>query len=332
LSEILLGIGNERHPLTLQTISYDGEVSIDQASDQNGLVPMQFSFKVAWKSPDLAKVTWVFDESTSDIDVPSEGFGHPALDHMLLARPDFIELLDFDWTITYQGSALWDGEPAWQLLLNPTDFTSMWESFTLIVRKDDYVPLRTVVKFSDDTEAVTDLDWLVIQNVVVPSKFSTTITPAINGFSGFETTFFNHQINPDLTGVNFQRTEGSFTGEIPHDDDYDGPAVFEELFHGFADDIIVAPVHDPDGEYTELKFTFSLFVEDQAIFDELNQNMAEIRGVAISVVSDWDWNSDGALDDVTTKWDIGRSIMNAIDGYLGTDKITDFYFLEWGLE
>ena len=209
----------------------------------------------------LANLRAAVDRFSSDLsDLGGDlGGGYPAVDHMFWARPDCMDVLYKKWTVEYQGSAFWDGDPAWQLLVRPTDLTVQTPPFNLYVRKDDFFPLRTTVDFPDGTKAVTDMTWLTVSGVVVPAKFTTKFSPAIGPLSGIETTFYNHQINPDLSNVDFSRQAGSVSDDNGSED---VQPVFEELYHGFDDDPIIVKIADSSGAYDRLSLTFTLYVED----------------------------------------------------------------------
>jgi hypothetical protein len=286
------------------------------------------TLKAAWRAPD----EWMVEYATGGIPSPaSESMpdsGHPAFDHVLLSRPDFIDILRQSWTFEYQGTALWDGEPAWQLLVRPTDLTLDTPQFNILVRKDDFTPLRTVVDLGNGGMALTDLTWLTIDNVALPAKFTTRFEPPVGPLTSFETTFFNHEINPDLSGVTFPRQGGSLT--ISDEDIADGGSgIIEELYHGFADDPVIAPISDSTGAYDRLSFTFSLYVEDPALVDRLNENREEIRSLAVDVVAGREWSGAGGLSSLDGKWQCGEDIRGKINEFLGTDRITDFYFLDF---
>jgi hypothetical protein len=329
LNDVLVGIDSVKKPADLTSISFMGDLRVNLDEDTAPIVPRQANFLAAWKAPDEWFCTWELSgELATGLNSVGASGGHPAVDHVLLSRPDLMGILTFSWNAEYQGSAVWDGEPAWQLRFSPIDRTVDLPSFNMIIRKDDFVPLRTTVQFEDGPTATTDLTWTEIEGVLVPSKFTTRFNPAVGPLSGFETTFFNHDINPDLSGIEFPSEEGALlTG---NDADIDeGPPVFEELYHGFADDPIVAPIEDSSGTYEKLSFTFSLYVEDPDVVDELDSRHGEIVDLAIDVLADWDWSGDDGLSTPSGKWDCGREIMDAINELFGTESITDFYFLDF---
>lgn len=327
LSEVLVGIYNARNPASLTSLSFLGDMRLDLDDERGAMLPSQISLLAAWRSPDEWYSTY---EISGEIATGMRGLGysHPAVDQVILSRPDFLDVLDKVWTVQYQGTAMWDGEPAWKILFNTRDITLDTPPFTLYVRKDDFVPLRTKVEFSDGTTAITDLYWIVTDDVLLPTKFTTTFTPPIGPLAGYETTWFNHEINPDLSDIDFPREEGSLLSSNDPDLD-EGPAVFEELYHGFADDPIIAPINDSSGTYDRISFTFSLYVEDASIPGQLDLRQVAIRNLAIDIISDWEWSGDNGLSMPGGKYECGKEIVGAIGELLRTDAITDFYFLDW---
>ncbi|MCX6647261.1 MAG: hypothetical protein NTY09_13025 [bacterium] len=326
VSDVLAGINNARAPESLTSLSFLGDMRMSLESG-GGLLPAQSSILAAWQSPDLWYSTY---ELSGEIASGMSGIGpgHPAVDQVFLSRPDFLNIIDTVWTAQYQGSATWDGDPAWQLLFTTRDITLDTPPFTLYVRKDDFVPLRASVQFQDGSTATTDMTWIVQDGILLPAKFTTTFNPPIGPLSGYETTWFNHEINPDLSNIDFPREEGTLlSGNDPDIDD--GAAVFEELYHGFADDPISSPLTDSSGTYSHIEFTFSLYVEDSSIPDQLNSRQSAIRELAIQVISGWDWSGDNGLSTPGGKYECGKAIENAIGELLGTASITDFYFLDF---
>lgn len=329
LSEVLDGIDSVRKPSALNSLSFMGDLRLDLVEESAGLVPEQANFLAAWRSPDDWFSTWELSGAlASGLDSVAGGSGHIALDHLTLSRPDFVDVLTITWDVEYQGTALWDGEPAWQLICRPKDIQSTLPDFNLVVRKDDFVPLRTGVDFIDGSSATTDLEWITIDNVLVPAKFTTSFGRSIGPLKGFATTFFNHEINPDLSGIDFPGTSGTLITQ-PNDAIDEGPSVYDELYHGFADDPITASIEDSSGTYTSLEFTFSLYVEDLDMINELNNRKSAITDLAIQIVSGWDWSGDDGLSTPSGKWDCGREIMRSINELLITEAITDFYFLDF---
>jgi hypothetical protein len=327
LSEVLDGIDALRRPPSLDSLSFTGEVVIDLEDSSSGLLPENATFQGAWRTPDEWFCVWELSGETAEA-VENVNWGHPALDHVLLSRPDFLQSLYREWTAQYQGTALWSGDPAWQLVFRPTDLANRMPGFNLIVRKDDFVPVRASVTFPDGAIATTDLEWVNLEGVLLPSRFTTRLDQPLGPLRGFETTFFNHEINPDLSGIEFPRREGTLNTSEDVDAE-EGPPVFEELYHGFADDPIVAPINDSSGTYTSIEFTFSLYVEDREIFSELDRRKDEISKLAIDVVSGREWTGKGGLSDPAGKYECGEAIRKAICELLETEAVTDFYFLEF---
>ncbi len=325
LSEVLSGIADARKPVGLTTLTFMGDMRLD-LNTETGLLPEQVSLFAAWRAPG----DWFCSyESGGELagSLDEAGGGHPSVNHVLLSRPDFLDVLDMVWVAQYQGTALWDGEPAWQLLFSTRDLTLDVPPFQLYVRKDDLVPLRASATFDDGTVATTDFSWIVVDEIIVPAKFTTRFEPAVGPLSGFETTYFNHEVNTDLSGVNFPREEGTLLSI--NEPEGESPPVFEELYHGFADDPIVAPINDSSGTYDRLSFTFSLYVESESVFGELNGRRQAIRTLAGEIVSEWDWSGDDGLSTPGGKYECGMEIMTAIGELLDTDAITDFYFLDF---
>ncbi|HDS30073.1 MAG TPA: hypothetical protein ENN67_03430 [Firmicutes bacterium] len=326
--DVVTGVDLARKPESLKSISFMADMRIDISNAVGAIIPQQANYLAAWRSPDEWFCTWELNgELAAGLSGIGASGGHPALDHAELSRPDFIDVLSFSFNFEYQGSAVWDGEPSWQLRLVPIDRTLDIPSFNIIIRKDDFVPMRTVVRFADNSVAITDLKWTRIDGVLVPSKFTTFFNPPSGFINGFQTTFFNHEINPDLTGIDFTRREGTLL--TSNDSDvYDEPAVFEELYHGFADDPIIAPIEDSSGTYTKISFTFSLYVEDSGIVTRLDRNRQAVIDLAVGIVSGYKWSGDNGLSKPSGKWKCGRDIMKALNESFETEKITDFYFLE----
>jgi hypothetical protein len=331
LSDILAGINDLRRPANLNTLTFEGDIRLDIATDSDertGYLLGATTLKAAWRAPDEWMVEITTDGSTSPASGYNPGATHPAFDHLLLSRPDFIDILRQSWTFEYQGTALWDGDPAWQLLVRPIDLTLDTPQFNLIVRKDDFTPLRTVVDLGDGTMASTDLTWLTVDSITLPAGFTTRFEPPIGPLSSYETTFFNHEVNPDLSGVVFPRQEGSLT--IPDETALEPDSgIIAELYHGFADDPVIAPITDSSAAYTSLSFTFSLYVEDPALFDRLDDNREQIRSIALDVVSGREWSGAGGLSSLDGKWQCGEDIRARINEFLETARITDFYFLDF---
>ena len=327
LAEVVDGISAVRNPVSLTSLSFLGDVRLDIDTQSGGLLPEQVSLLAAWQDPSDWFCTYELSGALAT-GLRAQGGGHPALDHVLLSRPDFLDILDIAWEPQYQGSAIWDGSPAWMLLFTTRDITLDTPGFTLYVRKDDFVPLRTEVEFDDGTMAITDLTWFVIDDVVVPAKYTTTLMPSIGGLNGYETTYFNHEINPDLSGVDFPRDEGTLL-TIPDTDTGDDAGSFSQLYHGFADNPIIAPIDDSSGTYDRLEFTFSLYVEDESLPHELDIRIEPIRTLAEEIVSGWEWSGDDGLSMPGGKYDCGREILTAINELLGSEAITDFYFLDF---
>jgi flagellar basal body-associated protein FliL len=332
LSDVLDGISSIRKPDILKTLSFKGDMRLDLSNDSASILPSEASVSTAWMAPDKWKVEWeIGGQPSTDMsgmtDITGGKSAHPAVDHVLWCRPDCLDVLYRSWTVEYQGTAFWEGDPAWQLLVRPTDLTSDTPPFNMYVRKDDYYPLRVSVEFPDGTKAVTDLTWLTVDGVVVPARFTTQFTPRVGPLRGFETTFYNHQINPDLSNVDFTRQEISMTSGGDESDDTQ--PIFEELYHGFDDLQIVTDIVDSTGTYDRLSFTFSLYVEDPAVKDLLNKKQDAIRSLAAQVMSGREWSGDAGLSRPGPKYQAGRDIQKAINDFLGTDKITDFYFLDF---
>jgi len=327
LSEVLEGVKNVRKPSTLTSISFLGSMTLDLSPDAPGLLPEGASLIAAWKSPDEWFSTY---ELTGELASGASGLGlgHPAVDHVALSRPDILDLLLIDWDVQYQGTAMWEGEPAWALVFETKDRTLDIPAFTLYVRKDDFYPLRTKVEFPDGSVGITDFTWVVVDSVTVPATFLTVFDPPVGPLNGYSTTYFNHEINPDLSGIDFPREQGSLLSSNDPDVE-DGPAVFEELYHGFADNPIETPITDSSGTWTSLSFTFSLYVEERALVGILNDNIPEIRDLAIGIVSGWDWSGDDGLGTPGGKYECGNEIRDAINEFLQTTSITDFYFLDF---
>jgi len=325
ISDVLDGIASAKKPPGLASLSFMGDMRLDLDVEAGGMLPEQTSLLAAWRAPNEWFCTY---ELSGEVATGLRGLGggHPAVDHVLLSRPDFLDVLDVAWTAQYQGTALWEGAPAWQLLFTTRDITLDTPPFTLYVRKDDFFPLRTVVEFADGTKATTDLTWIILEGTVVPSRFTTRFEPPAGPLAGFQTTYFNHDINPDLSGIEFPREEGSVVSSSGADE---GPAVFEELYHGFADEPIIAPIKDSSGTYDRLEFTFSLYVEDPSITRELDRRLEPITTLAIEIVSEWEWSGEDGLSSPGGKYECGREILQAISELLGSDAITDFYFLDF---
>jgi flagellar basal body-associated protein FliL len=326
VSDVLAGIKNARAPESLMSLTFLGDMRMSLTSG-DGLLPAQSSILGAWQSPDLWISTYELSGELAS-GMSGIGSGHPAVDQVFLSRPDFLNILDTAWTAQYQGSATWDGEPAWQLLFTTRDITLDTPPFTLYVRKDDFVPLRASVTFQEGSTAITDMTWIVDENVLLPAKFTTTFNPPVGPLAGYETTWFNHEINPDLSDIDFPREQGALLSNNDPDNS-DEAAVFEELYHGFADNPINAPLTDSSGTYGSIEFTFSLYVEDASIPAQLDSRQTEIRNLAIQVISGWDWSGDNGLSTPGGKYECGMEIKDRIGELLGTDSITDFYFLDF---
>ena len=327
LSDVLAGIDSVRRPNTLTAMTFAADLQLNLVAVEGGILPEEASCQAAWRAPGDWMVAW--QTGTESLGPMGDMSGaHPAVDHLLIGRPDFLGILYRTWTIEYQGSAFWEGEPAWQLLVRPTDLTVETPSFNLYVRKDDFVVLRASVEFPDGTRAITDLTWVTIDNVSAPARFTTVFTPALGPLAGFETTFHNHQINPDLSGVDFPGEEGTI---VPSNETgaEEGPPIFQELYHGFADEPVVANISDSSGTYDRVRFTFSLYVEDSTLVPQLNHNHDRIRDLAAQVVSGREWSGEAGLGSPGGKFQCGEDIRTAINDFLGTDKITDFYFLDF---
>jgi len=185
----------------------------------------------------------------------------------------------------------------------------------------------TKVKLGEDVEASTMMDWMKVDGVVVPARFVTYFTPAAGPLGGFETTFYNHKVNGDLSGIELSRFEGSVSASVEEEEE--GEALFEGLYHGFADEAIIAPIVDSSGTYERIKFTFSLYVEDPAIVRELDRRHEEIREFVKSKMAGREWSGEEGLCTAKGKWRCGEEIRKALNEYLGTESVTDFYFLEF---
>jgi len=330
LSDVLQGISDARKPATLTSLTFQGDLSLNldaETSGAAGLLPLQTPLTAAWRAPDDWLCTF---ELSGELATGAEGMGagHPAVNHVLHSRPDFLDLLETEWTTVYQGSAVWEGDPAWQILFRPIDLDSPNPEFILYVSKDDHQPLRATADFPDGTAAVTDLTWVTIDGVLVPSDFTTVFTPPIGPLAGYRTAYYNHEVNPDLSGMQFPRQEGTIPIEDEAGSD-EGPAVFEELYHGFADEPITAPISDSSGKYDRLEFTFSLYIEDPAVARQLNSLKDAVRDLAIETVSGREWSGDDGLGSIGGKYECGKAILRAIGEFLGTDAITDFYFIDF---
>jgi len=326
LSEILTAMGDARRPESLNTLSFSGEQALDLSDNSSGFLPEGAELIAAWQSPD----DWVCSYELSDQVYSGSGGNraHPAVDHILFARPDYMEILNKTWTVQYQGSASWEGEPAYSLLFRPTDLTLSTPGFTMYVSKDTMIPLRTEVVFSDGTTGVTEYSWVVVDGVYVPAEFDSRLNPAVGPLNGYTTSFFNHQVNGDVSNFDFPGVEGIITSDIGDDDvDDDAPALFDELYHGFEDTPLTAEISDSDGNYDRLKFTFTLYVGDRDIFWKLDDVQDEVGGVAVDVISNWDWSGENGLGTMSGKYECGKEIMAAINDFLETDAITDFYFI-----
>jgi len=331
LTELLDGISSVRQPETLRTFSMTGEMHLDMNVEIVGFLPDQVGLFIAWRTPDEWLATYeISDELASGGSGggTAPGGGHPAVDHVYLSRPDIVRVLEIDWNATYTGTAMWDGDPSWIIEFSPKDHTVATPSFEVFVRKDDFIPLRTAVHFPDGTIGTTDLTWIEVDDLMVPSVISTVFSPAIGPLNGYESTFINHDINPDLSSIEFPQQEGMLLTSNDPDND-DGPSVFEELYHGFADDPIVAELSDASGTYDRISFTFSLYVEDGDVVGMLNDRSTAIRTLASDIVSSWEWTGDDGLSSPGGKYECGVEIRDAIGELLETDAITDFYFLEF---
>jgi flagellar basal body-associated protein FliL len=327
LNDVLAGIGSIRKPATLTSISFMADMTLDVSSvnnTDNTLAGSTSTFLAQWRSPDSWKLTFQSGDQPVGMLNP-EMVEHPVASHTLFARPDFIDILSKSWTFEYQGSALWDGSPAWQLLVKPSDINSKVTPFYLYVRKDDFVPLRAEMTTPEGIEIVTDMTWMTIDSVTVPSKFSTVFSPPLGPLEGVVTTFYNHQINPDLSAVVFPREEVVIPIEDSEPDDE--PAVFEELYHGFADDPLVSSITDSSGTYDRISYTFSLYVEDRVLMKQLNKRHKEILDLVVQAMSGHEWSGEKGLSTPDGKYQAGKDILAAIGKILSTDKITDFYFL-----
>ncbi|MFH1676343.1 MAG: hypothetical protein ABIC40_04885, partial [bacterium] len=241
---------------------------------------------------------------------------------------DFIDYLQRDWTIQYQGTALWDGDPAWQLILNPKDSESEFPGFTLFVRKSDFAPLRSEVQLDEGSKVTTDFDWIQVDGIHVPEEFISRFEPHFGSIIDIRTVFSDQKINPDLSDYDFNREAVKVYVE---DDELSGgeATVYEELYHGFAQEPIIAPIHDSSGTYDRIRFTFSLYVEDKAIVGELNRRHDDVIDRVIEVISTWEWTGTDGLENPGAKYRCGKELLKSIDSLLGTEAITDFYFLEF---
>jgi hypothetical protein len=327
LSEVLSGVADNTKPASLTSLGFLGDMKLDLNLEVGAFLPEQVSLIAAWRAPDDWFCTYELSGELAT-GISQYGSGHPAVDHVLLSRPDLIDILNIDWSVTYKGTAMWDGEPAWQLEYRPKDHLSDMPYFQAYVRKDDFVLLRTSVEFPDGSTGITDLAWIIVEDVLVPARFTTLFDPAVGPLNGYETNYFNHEINPDLSDFEFPQQEGVLLSNNDPDID-DGPPVFEELYHGFADDPIIADMLDSSGTYDRLKFTFSLYVEDRSVIGQLNDQMEAVRDLAIDIIADWDWSGDNGLSTPGGKYECGIEIMEAIGEFLGTEAITDFYFLDF---
>ena len=326
LSEIIEGIGSFRIPRNLDSLTFKGEINIEFEENSGNETVIQF-FEAAWLSPDKWDAVYLVSGQRTEQRAGTEEI-HPATDHILFSQPDFIDYLQRDWKIQYQGTALWDGEPSWQLLLNPKDAESEFPAFTLYVRKDDCAPLRSVVKLAEDSTVTTDFNWMQIDGVNVPGEFISRLDPHFGSCVDIKTEFSDQVINPDLSGYDFGR--GTVNVYVEEKDlSGEEPAVYEELYHGFAQEPIIAPIHDASGTYDRVEFTFSLYVEDEAIAGELDRRHDAVTDRVIEVMSTREWTGDHGLGNPGGKYECGKELLKAIDGLLGTDKITDFYFLEF---
>jgi flagellar basal body-associated protein FliL len=327
LSDVLAGIDSVKRPSTMKSISFEGDMVVDVSGSlgtDKGLIPEKESLSIQWRAPNDWLCIYQSGGETGQRESPDINES-PVTSHELLARPDLLDILYRKWTIEYQGSALWDGAPAWQLLVRPTDLKSETPPFNLYVRKDDFMPLRVAMTTPDGTEIETDMTWVNIDGVAAPSKFTTRFAPALGPLKGFETTFYNHRINPDLSDVVFPREEARVVVQESDTTD-DVPPVFEELYHGFADKPIVVKIADSSGTYDRLSFTFSLYVEDRDLMKVLEKRDNEIRELVANVMAGREWSGNSGLSNAGVKYQAGKDITAAINQLLLTDKITDFYF------
>jgi len=325
LSEILTAMKDARGPENLQSVYFNGRQDLDLVENASGFLPEDTELFIAWQAPDNWLCTYDVD---GEIYSGNLGFNaHPAVDHVFFARPDFIDFLDLEWTVQYQGSANWEGEPAYSLLFRPTDLTLSTPPFTIYISKDTMMPMRTEVVFSDGTTGVTDFSWVVVDEIYVPVSFESRFSSPIGPLNGYTTAYFNHSVNSDVTHLSFPRLEGTVSAGAAAETTDDSPALFDELYHGFEDDPIIVDIADSEGNYDQIEFTFTLYVDDGDVFWRLDDVEDEIRDVATSVISTWDWSGAEGLGSISGKYECGREIRDAINVYLETSAVTDFYFI-----
>jgi len=327
LSEILTGMKSARIPASMENVSFDGQQDLDLVEGQAGFLPEGAVLFAAWRLPD----DWVCTYEVSGDTYSGTGGldAHPAVDHVFFARPDFVDFLELEWTPQYQGSANWNGEPAYSLVFRPMDLTLSTPRFTMYVSKDKMVPLRTEVEFSDGSVGITDFTWVTVDGIFVPSSFDSDFIPSIGPLEGYTSTFYNHSVNGDLSGVSFPGVSGIITADTSgeNDDGDDSQSGFDSLYHGFDNDPIIASINDSDGNFDRIEFSFTLDVNDRDVFLSLDGMQDELRDVASGVISQWDWSGMSGLGSIGGKYQCGSDIRSAINEYLSTDAITDFYFI-----
>lgn len=330
LNDVLDGMNMVRRPDALAALSYDGEMRIMKTAGTEDSRFSKFDFKAKWMAPDKWRCKWnseIRDTSEGDLADPY-GQSHPAVDHVLLSRPDFMDCIRKSWSVEYSGSAYWDNEPAWQLIARPRDIADRTPEFRLFVRKNDFCLLRTAVDLPDGTSATTDFEWMVVDAIRLAAKFKTRFEPPLGPVTGFETTFFNYQINPDLTDKDFPRVEMIDTIDQVHSES-NRPDSFEGLYHGFEGEPVTAYIHDASGIYDRLNFTFALKMVNRAAFKLLEDRKKEIRNVAADAVSEFSRNCEEGLETMKGKWECGRAVRDAINLLLGQEVVSDFYFLDY---
>jgi flagellar basal body-associated protein FliL len=246
-------------------------------------------------------------------------------DPFTLANPALKQALSAVYNAEYTGAEFYNGEECKVLHLEPVRLNDMLHPFNLYIRTSDNLPVHTEVLVHTPVGDIiinSDIGYSVIDGFNVVSTITTAIEeptslPIEKGLAWphftHTTTFSDYEINPAETVL----LGGKYEVNIEQDD---GDS-FADIYHGFENPPMVVALGAGNALYSKLRFAFGLEIPSDDVAKELEKKHSDITAAVCDELRGRFWK-----DIKDNRYEVGRELMELINGMLTEGEVTDFYF------
>jgi flagellar basal body-associated protein FliL len=234
-------------------------------------------------------------------------------DPLTLSNPGLKQALLAAYEIKYIGEGIHSGQVCAILRLTPEEETTYRPPFDLYIRKSDYLPIYTEMTLPYDDEKIefrSEIEYALVEGFLLPSVIETRADFDKNSELVMTTTFSDYKVNTVTLMESEKKTQGS--GDLFQ---------FSDIYHGFEEPEMMVNLSEDSKPYSKLRFAFALEVSSDDVSDELDKMHPKVVEDVRAALEGRKWAD---LD--SRKYEVGRELMDLINGILNDGMVTDFYF------